>query len=250
MQEKGGAPLKGSTHLVVSTGISLSLTALLDVSLTPAAAGAAIVASLLPDLDEPNGLLANRTFPKPAIRALQIALLLAAIAVVWLTRGQSPWNWAAGAAIGLAAFASTRWLRQLLMLITGGALAIGGALYDARLAAAGLTLVICALVPHRGFTHTFYAAGLWSAALYWIAPQWPGVPIAGGLSYLLHLLADALSQRGIQPLPPLPAKLRVPLMRSGKFSAAVVETAAIGATFILAWIVFVQMGGWRLWTGF
>ncbi|WP_164779674.1 metal-dependent hydrolase [Paenibacillus kobensis] len=239
--------MKGSTHLVVSTGISLSISALLDVSLTPAAAAAAVIGSLLPDLDEPNGMLANRTFPKPAIRALQIALLLAAGAAVWLTRAQYPLNWAAGAVIGLTAIASTRWLRQLLMLIVGGALTIGGTVYDARLTAAGLTLVICALVPHRGFTHTLYATAFWSAALYWMAPQSPAVPIAGGLSYLLHLLADALSQRGIQPLPPLPWKLRIPLMRSGKSSAAVVETAAIGVTFIFAWIVFFQMGGWRLW---
>ncbi|GFN33774.1 metal-dependent hydrolase [Paenibacillus xylaniclasticus] len=239
--------MKGSTHLVVSTGISLSISALLDVTLTPAAAAAAIVGSLLPDLDEPNGLLANRTFPKPAIRTLQVLLLTAAGLAVWLTRTQYPWNWGAGAVIALSAFASTRWLRQLLMLIVGGALTIGGTVYDTRRTAAGITLVICALVPHRGFTHTLYAAGLWCAALYWMAPQSPAVPIAGGLSYLLHLLADALSKRGIQPLPPLPWKLRIPLMRSGKLSAAVVETSAIGVTFILAWIVFAQMGGWKQW---
>ncbi|EFM10904.1 membrane-bound metal-dependent hydrolase [Paenibacillus curdlanolyticus YK9] len=240
--------MKGSSHLVISTGVSLAVTALLHTSLTPAAAAAAVVGSLLPDLDEPNGLLANRTFPKPAIRALQIVLLLAAAAAVWFTRTQYPWNWGAGAVISLSAFASTRWLRQLLMLITGGALTIGGVLYDPRFAAAGLTLVVCALVPHRGFTHTLYATGLWTFALYWMAKDNPGVWLAGGLSYLLHLLADALSKRGVQLLPPLPWKLCIPLMRSGKSSAAVVETAAIGLTFILLWIVFVQMGQWRLWT--
>jgi inner membrane protein len=82
-----------------------------------------------------------------------------------------------------------------------------------------------------------------------MSPDELSVPIAGGLSYLLHLLADALSQRGIQPLPPIPWKLRVPLMRSGKFSASVVETTAIGFTFILVWIVFIQMGNWRAWVG-
>ncbi|GMK41634.1 hypothetical protein PCCS19_46910 [Paenibacillus sp. CCS19] len=242
--------MKGSSHLVVSTGISLALTALIQPTLTPMAAAAAVIGSLLPDLDEPNGLLANRTFPKAAIRTLQVVLLLAAGAVVWLTSAQYPLNLAAGAVIGLSAFASIRWLRTMLMLIVGGALTVGGVIYDTRLSAAGLTLVVSSLVPHRGFTHTLYATGLWTAALYWMAPDELSVPIAGGLSYLLHLLADALSQRGIQPLPPIPWKLRVPLMRSGKFSAAVVETAAIGFTFILVWIVFVQMGYWRLWIGF
>lgn len=241
--------MRGSAHLIVGTGVSLALVALLRTPIMPAAAAVAAVSSLLPDIDEPNALLVNRALPKPVIRALQLALLLTAAAVAWLAASYAPWNWAAGGALALTAFSSSRKLRHLLMLIIGAGLLVGG-WYGGLpwLALAGGLLVGCVFLPHRGFTHTFYAAALWTGILYGIAPEHPAVWQAGGLAYALHLLADALTRRGIQPLPPLPFKLCIPLMRTGKTSGAFIETLCIGATFIFAYIVFVELEGWRLWS--
>ncbi|AJY74452.1 metal-dependent hydrolase [Paenibacillus beijingensis] len=259
--------MKGSSHLITGTGVSLACAALLHTPLTPAAAAAAVIGSLLPDIDEPGALLLSRSLPKPALRLLKAVLLIAAAAVCWLARPYAPWNWAGCALLALSVFATDRKLRQALMLLIAAALITAGLIGipwfvlqggfpqymllpgEPLAAVIGGVLGLCALLPHRGFTHTLYATAIWTGLLYWIAPAEPAVWQAGGIAYLLHLLTDALTQRGIRPLPPLEWKLCIPLMRTGKFSAAVFETLFIGMTFVLVWIVFVQMGGWRLWIG-
>lgn len=258
--------MKGSSHLIIGTGVSLACAALLHTPLTPTAAAAAIVGSLLPDIDEPNALLLSRSLPKPLLRLLKAALLIASAAVIWFALPYAPWNWAAGALVALPVFATDRKLRQALMLLIAALLIAAGLIGvpwfelqggfprfkllpgEPVAAVAGGGLGLCALLPHRGFTHTLYATAIWTALLYWTAPTEPAVWQAGGMAYLLHLLADALTQRGIRPLPPLEWKLCIPLIRTGKFSAAVFETLFVGMTFVLLWIVFVQMGGWSLWT--
>ncbi|MDO7905520.1 metal-dependent hydrolase [Paenibacillus sp. JX-17] len=237
--------MMGRAHLVIGTGVSLSLLHLQGVPVTVGAAATALVGSLLPDIDEPNSLLMTRTMPNGMLRVLQLAMVILA---VWLCVDgavQSPWNIVLSLAIAAVSFLPFRALRKVLMLIIGVGLAVYGGDYTPWNLVAGCLLVVCTVLPHRGLTHTVYGLAVWTALLYGTTSNsGDSIWLAGGIAYLLHLLADSLTNRGIKPLPPFKWRLRFNLMSTGTRHGAIVENVCILLTLLLTGFVFLPGWGW------
>jgi len=202
----------------------------------------AALSSLLPDIDEPNSLLVRKAIPDLLLRGLQIALLGAAVYLYVAGIAAPPWNIVLSLLVGSVSFLPGRRLRHLVMMLIALGLFTFGSAFEPWNYIAACVLVISAWVPHRGLTHTLYAVAGWSALLYFASMSrmdeshlW----IAGGMSYALHLLADALTQHGIKPLPPLPFKLRLKLMSTGTKKGNSVERLCIILTFVMIIYVFI-----------
>ncbi|MNB81898.1 inner membrane protein [compost metagenome] len=235
--------MMGKSHLVISTGLTLSAMQLAGLHIGVPAVAVTVLSSLLPDIDEPNSLLVRKALPTFLLRILQLALIAGAI--YWYLAGISPypWNLVMALLVASVAFLPGRRLRQLVMLLLAATLMAYGNAFDPWNAIVGCILVIAAVVPHRGLTHTLYGLAGWTALLYFAGRLIEGgdnLWIAGGLSYGLHLLADSLTQRGITPLPPLEWKLRLKLMSTGTKKGGALEAifvmltlAAVTYTFVL-----------------
>lgn len=234
--------MMGKSHFIIGTGVTLSALSLLGQEITVPVIAAAAVSSLLPDIDEPNSLLVRKAIPEFVLRALQIALLGAAAFLYWAGVAPQPWNLILALLVASVSFLPGRRLRHLTMLLIAlGLVAFAADFAPWNVIAAGVLALTC-VVPHRGLTHTLYAAAGWSALLYYAAPGLEAggsLWLAGGLSYLLHLLADALTRRGITPLPPLPFKLRLNLMSTGTKQGSAVENIFVILTLVLVVYVFV-----------
>lgn len=253
MQDRGiGGPeflMTGRTHLIVSTGVALSLLHMLGQQVTLPAAAAAVIGSLLPDIDEPNSLLLQRTLPKRLIHIVKFILALGGLGLILyakLTAFYTPYSYGAGGLLIASCLVNHRLFRQLLMILLGGLLLYAAVAFKAGpwWAAIGALLMVCAVLPHRGLTHTVYGVAIYGGLLYFVSivldmPLW----LAGGISYALHLLCDVLTKQGIQPLPPFRWKWKVPLMSTGKFSGFLVESLCITVTFVLVWNAFVKPMG-------
>ncbi|OXM87776.1 metal-dependent hydrolase [Paenibacillus rigui] len=241
--------MTGRTHLIVSTGITLSVLSLWGQPVTLPAAAAAVIGSLLPDIDEPNSLLLQKTLPKKLIHIVKILLALLGLGLIVyarLTAFYPPYSYMAGGLMIAACLVNHRLFRQLLMILLGGVLLYAAVTFEAGpwWATIGALLMVCAVLPHRGLTHTIYGAAIWGGLLYFASlmlsvPLW----LAGGLSYTLHLLCDVLTKQGIQPFPPFSWKWKIPLMSTGKFSGFLVESICITITFVLMWNAFVKPMG-------
>ena len=234
--------MMGKSHLVISTGITLSAMSLLGLDITLPAVAVAVVSSLLPDIDEPNSLLVRKAVPGFLLRILQVALIGAAIYLYFAGIAAPPWNIALALLVGSVSFLPGRRLRHLVMLLIALGLFAFAEDYGPWNYIAACVLVISSIVPHRGITHTLYAVAGWGALLYFASPvihDGGSLWIAGGLSYGLHLLADSLTQRGITPLPPLPLKLRLKLMSTGTKKGNAVEKVCMMLTLALVVYVFI-----------
>lgn len=234
--------MMGKSHLIISTGITLSAMSLLGYDITIPAVAVAGLSSLLPDIDEPNSLLVRKAVPEFLLRILQVALIGTAIYLYFAGVAAPPWNIALALLVGSVSFLPGRRLRHLVMLLLALALFAFADAYDPWNYIAACVLVVSSVVPHRGLTHTLYGVAGWSTLLYFASlgmDDGGSLWIAGGMSYALHLLADALTQRGITPLPPLPFKLRLKLMSTGTKKGSAVEKVCIVLTLALALYVFV-----------
>lgn len=234
--------MMGKSHLVISTGVTLSAMSLLGLQITIPAVAVAVVSSLLPDIDEPNSMLVRKAVPEFLLRILQVSLIGAAIYLYFAGIAEPPWNIALALLVGSVSFLPSRRLRHLVMLLIALALFAFADAYDPWNYIAACVLVVASVVPHRGITHTLYAVAGWGALLYFVSPGMEdggSLWIAGSLSYGLHLLADSLTQRGITPLPPIPFKLRLKLMSTGTKKGSAVEKVCVMLTLALAVYTFV-----------
>ncbi|WP_019912890.1 metal-dependent hydrolase [Paenibacillus sp. HW567] len=234
--------MMGKSHLIISTGITLSAMSLLGYDITIPAVAVAGLSALLPDIDEPNSLLVRKAVPEFLLRILQMGLIGTAIYLYFAGVASPPWNIALALLVGSVSFLPGRRLRHLVMLLLALALFAFADAYDPWNYIAACVLVVSSIVPHRGLTHTLYGVAGWSVLLYFASlgmDDGGSLWIAGGMSYALHLLADALTQRGITPLPPLPFKLRLKLMSTGTKKGSAVEKVCIVLTLALALYVFV-----------
>lgn len=234
--------MMGKSHLVISTGVTLSAMSLLGLQITIPAVAVAVVSSLLPDIDEPNSMLVRKAVPEFLLRILQVSLIGAAIYLYFAGIAEPPWNMALALLVGSVSFLPSRRLRHLVMLLIALALFAFADAYDPWNYIAACVLVVASVVPHRGITHTLYAVAGWGALLYFVSPGMEdggSLWIAGSLSYGLHLLADSLTQRGITPLPPIPFKLRLKLMSTGTKKGSAVEKVCVMLTLALAVYTFV-----------
>lgn len=241
--------MTGRTHLIVSTGVTLSVLKLLGHPITVPAAAVAVIGSLLPDIDEPNSLLLQKTLPKKLIYITKMVLALVGLGLIVyakLTSFYTPYSYGAGGLMIAMCLVNHRLFRQLLMIMLGGLLLYVTVAFEAGpwWATIGALLMVCAVLPHRGLTHTIYGVAIYGGLLYF-ASIMLGMPLwqAGGISYALHLLCDVLTKQGIQPIPPLPWKWKLPLMSTGKFSGFLVESLCITLTFVLLWNAFVVPAG-------
>ena len=78
--------MMGRSHLIIGTGVSLSVLQLMGVQVTAPAVTVALIGSLLPDIDEPNSLLVSKALPNSLIRLLQTILLPTAVFVYFTCR--------------------------------------------------------------------------------------------------------------------------------------------------------------------
>lgn len=234
--------MMGKSHLVIGTGLTLSVMELAGWPIGIPAVAVAALGSLLPDIDEPNSLLVRKAVPAFVIRALQIILIGAAVYLYFAGGVTYPWNLVLALLVGSVAFLPGRRLRKLVMLVIAASLVAFGQAFDPWNAIAGCILVIAALVPHRGLTHTLYGLAGWTGLLYFAGQTLEGgdlLWIAGGLAYGLHLLADGLTQRGITPLPPLDWKLRLKWMSTGTKKGGAVEAVFVFLTLAAVLYTFV-----------
>ncbi|QKS45649.1 metal-dependent hydrolase [Paenibacillus cellulosilyticus] len=132
-----------------------------------------------------------------------------------------------------------RSLRNIVMILIGVGLIAFGHTFMPWNMIAGSLLIICALMPHRRLTHSVYAVVGWTALLYLATLDYGNtIWIAGVLSYLLNLLADTLTNRGIRPIPPLDWRLKINLMSTGTATGKIVESGFILLTFAIVFFVF------------
>lgn len=229
----------GKSHLIISTGITLSIIGMADYKISLPVAAVTAVSALLPDIDEPNSLLVSRAIPKRLIQLFKVALVGLGASVYFLGQAFAPWNILLALLVGLVSFMPTRSLRNVVMILIGAGLIVFGHSLMPWNYLIGCLLIVCALLPHRGLTHTVYGLVVWMLILYFSTHQYDSaIWISGGLSYLLHLLADSITNRGIRPLPPFDWRLKFNLMSTGTWKGKMVENGFIGLTAILVWLVF------------
>lgn len=231
----------GKSHFAISTGLTLSFLGMIDAHISIPVVAVAAVSSLLPDIDEPNSLIVSKAIPTSFIRLIKIFILGIAAYSLFFGSSMAPWNMIIAGLAVVINFVPTRNFRNAVMILLGLVLIMFGHTWIPWSYILGCLLIICALVPHRGLTHTVYGVLGWAALLYFSTYTYdPSIWIAGGSSYLLHLLADALTDHGIRPLPPFHFRLRLRLMSTGRFSGTVIETVCIGLTIVLLWYVFLH----------
>lgn len=234
--------MMGRSHLIISTGVTLSVMSLLTHEITIPVIAVTALSSLLPDIDEPNSLLVRKAIPDFLLRVLQVALLGAAIYLYFAGIVESPWNIVLALLVGSVTFLPGRKLRHLVMVLIAVAVFAFGESYDPWNYIVAGVLVVSSLVPHRGLTHTLYGVAGWGVLLYFASSgmnDGGSLWMAGGISYALHLLADSLTQRGITPLPPIPFKIRLKLMSTGTKKGSKVENICIMLTLALVVYVFI-----------
>jgi inner membrane protein len=219
--------MTGRTHLIVSTGVTLSVLQLMGQGVTLPGFAIALVSSLLPDIDEPNSLLLQKSIPKSLILKCKVGLAAAGIGFMGYAYIQTfflPYSYVIGMMMIALCLVNQRLFRQLVMAALGGLLLYMGAEGGPWFAAIGALLMVCSVLPHRGLTHSVYGVLIWGGLLYAASVQLE-IPlyVAGAVSYSLHLLCDAFTKHGVQLLPPAKWKLRIPLMSTGKFSGFLVE---------------------------
>ncbi len=92
----------------------------------------------------------------------------------------------------------------------------------------GCFVAVAPFTAHRSWTHTIWAAGLWTYIGH-LANQslgWHGVALFAGGGYVSHLLADTLTKAGVRWLLPLTDQsLKIPLIRTGFTSGNALEVA-------------------------
>jgi inner membrane protein len=239
--------MTGRTHLIVSTGVTLAVLSMLGQAVTLPSAAVAVISSLLPDIDEPNSLLMQKTMPKTVLNKLKLALAAAGVGFIvycYFEAFYVPYSYGIGILVIAASLTNQRLFRQLLMIVIGGLMLYFGGTAGPWWGTIGALLMVCAVLPHRGLTHSVYGVLIWGAVLYFASIQlgmqlW----LSGVAAYSLHLACDMLTKQGIHPLPPLKWKLRLPLMSTGKFSGFLVESVCITLTFVLVWKAFIEPMG-------
>ncbi|WP_018887984.1 metal-dependent hydrolase [Paenibacillus massiliensis] len=232
--------MMGRAHIIIGTGVSWSVLVLQGYDVTLPAAAAAVIGSLLPDIDEPNSLLLSRTMPRKLLRWVQILTLIGAVIVFMAGVFSYPWDWILAGIMAVVAWIPSRSLRKVILFALGAGFAWYGGAYSPWNYIAGSLLVICTIVPHRGLTHTLYGAAAWTGLLYGTTAAYgDSIWLAGGIAYVVHLLADSLTNNGIKPLPPLNLRLRFRLMSTGTKKGARVENICIALTLLLVTVAYI-----------
>jgi len=227
--------MRGTAHLAIGliTGVAIAgLVPGVPVSL-PGIALAGFSA-LAPDLDHPESRLSQRLgFTQNYVRWAfgAAALGLAAFAYFQLPAGPDQrLSYVAALAFGLLGVALQGGsARKLALLFTGLGTVLAG-LYAQMLwlSLLGVYISLAPFTSHRSWTHTIWAAALWTYIGY-LANQslgWHGIMHYAGAGFASHILADTLTKSGVRWLLPLSDfSFKIPLLSTGSKLGNVVEAA-------------------------
>ncbi|WBA40702.1 metal-dependent hydrolase [Hymenobacter canadensis] len=240
--------MRGSSHLAIGLITGVAVAGLVPgIPFSPAGIALAGFSALAPDLDHPSSRLSKRLgFAQAYVRwaFVAVALLLAAYTHFQLPIGPDRrMGFTAALAFGLIGAAmqgdSTR---RLALLFTGLCTVVAG-LYTEFLwlSMLGCFVAIAPFTSHRSWTHTLWAAGLWTYIGH-LANQslgWHGVALFAGGGYVSHLLADSLTKAGVKWLMPLlDVSFKIPLIRTGSPSGNMLEVAiCVGYAMLILGLV-------------
>ena len=229
--------MRGSSHLAIGLITGVAVAGLVPgVPFSVAGIALAGFSSLAPDLDHPGSRLSKRLgFAQNYVRwaFVVVALLLAAYTHFQLPIGPDRrMGFTAALAFGLIGAAmqgdSTR---KLALMFTGLCTVVAG-LYTGFLwlSMLGCFVAVAPFTSHRSWTHTIWAAGLWTYIGH-LANQtlgWHGVALFAGGGYVSHLLADSLTKAGVKWfMPLLDYSFKIPLIRTGSASGNMLEVVVI-----------------------
>lgn len=114
---------------------------------------------------------------------------------------------------------------------------------DAHFFRGRLSATEAPFTSHRSWTHTIWAAGLWTYIGH-LANQslgWHGVALFAGGGYVSHLLADTLTKAGVKWLRPLSdICLKIPLIRTGSKSGNFLEVVICTGYALLVLVLLVS----------
>lgn len=225
--------MRGSAHLAIGliTGVAVAgLVPGIPFSL-PGIALAGFSA-LAPDLDHPESRLSQRLgFTQGYVRWAFAAagLGLAAYAYFLLRPGPDQrLSYVAALAFGLVGVGLQGGsARKLALLFTGLGTVLAGLYVQALwLSLLGTFVALAPFTSHRSWTHTIWAAALWTYIGYLANRDlgWHGVAHYAGAGYVSHILADTLTKSGVRWLLPLTDYcFKIPLLSTGSKLGNVVE---------------------------
>lgn len=219
--------MKGRTHLAIGLSIGVVASVSQTPAMIPVVLGTTAIASLAPDLDGNNLLNKHVTKTAKLIKkgglfagAVLMVLSIAAyilhaelqpyISESWLTQQHKLLLFGLGAVMIGLSVKSQETLKNILMSILSAILlyfAVTGELWWLVLFA--LYIGVAGWFPHRGLTHTVWAAAYW----YWmsylleISIGADHLAIISTMAYLSHIIGDMLTKKGVKFLYPLSNKV-------------------------------------------
>jgi inner membrane protein len=211
--------------------------------------------SLAPDLDHPNSRLSKRIgFADNFVRwaFVGVAALVAVYTHLNLPPGSDR---RIGFTVALSMFLigaamQNQSARKLALLFTGILAVLAGFYYEFLwLSLLGAFVSAAPFTSHRSFTHTIWAAALWTYIGHLANRDlgWHGIAVYAGAGYLSHLLADTLTKSGVRYLLPLSDKaLKVPLISTGSRMGNLLEVAICTGYGIVVVLLLWQRWGLAL----
>jgi inner membrane protein len=242
--------VRGSSHLAIGLITGVAVAALVPgIPFSPAGIALAGFSSLAPDLDHPGSRLSKRLgFAQGYVRwaFVVVAAALALYAHFVLPLGPDRrMGFTAALAFGLIGAAMQGdATRKLALLFTALCTVVAG-LYTGYvwLSMLGCFVAVAPFTSHRTWTHTLWAAGLWTYIGH-LANQslgWHGVALYAGGGYVSHLLADTLTKAGVKWLRPVSdICLKIPLIRTGSKSGNALEVAICAGYALLVLVLVVS----------
>ncbi|MGI4865870.1 MAG: metal-dependent hydrolase [Janthinobacterium lividum] len=245
--------MRGSAHLAIGLITGVAVAGLVHgVKFSPAGIALAGFSALAPDLDHPESRLSKRLgFAQGYVRWAfgAVALGLAGYAYLLLKPGPDQrFTYTAALAFGLIGVALQGGsARRLALLFTGlGTVLIGLYAQFLWLSLLGTFIALAPFTSHRSWTHTIWAAALWTYIGYLANNSlgWHGVAHFAGAGYVSHILADTLTKSGVRWLLPLTDySFKIPLMSTGSKSGNVIEAAiCLGYGLLVLGLVIGHLG--------
>lgn len=245
--------MRGSSHLAIGliTGVAIAgLVPGIPFSL-PGIALAGF-SSLAPDLDHPDSRLSKRLgFSQNYVRWAFAAgaLALGAYAGLQLRPGaEQRLYYTAALAFGLIGVGMQGGsARRLALLFTGLGTVVAG-LYTEQLwlSLLGTFVALAPFTSHRSWTHTIWAAALWTYIGHLADKDlgWHGVALFAGGGYASHIVADTLTKAGVRWFLPISEfSFKIPLISTGSASGNALEVAiCAGYGLLVAGLVLGRMG--------
>lgn len=240
--------MRGSSHLAIGLITGAGIAAVVpDVRLSLPGIALAGFSSLAPDLDHPGSRLSKRLgFTENYVRwaFAAAAVLLAVYTHFNLPLGpERRMGFTAALAMFLIGMAmQNQSARKLALLFSGVGAVLSGLYWEMLwLSLLGAFVATAPFTSHRSWTHTIWAAALWTYIGHLANRDlgWHGIAAYAGAGYISHLLADTLTKSGIRYFLPLSDKaIKLPLISTGSTTGNLIEVGvctAYGLLVALLW---------------